>query len=29
MYSFPRMNQEVIENMNKLITSNKIELIIF
>ena len=29
MYNFPRLNQEGIENMNRSITSNKIELIIF
>ena len=27
MYNFPRVNQEEIENMNRLITSNEIESI--
>ena len=28
MYNFPRSNQEEIENMNRPITSNEIELVI-
>ena len=28
MYNIPRLNQEEIENMNKLITSNEIESVI-
>ena len=27
-YNFPRLNQEEIENLNRSITSNKIELVI-
>ena len=29
MYNLPGLNQEEIENMNKLITSNEIESVIF